>query len=347
MEDNKKGKIVFIIVIVLSVLVGISQISSKKNESSSVRPSTSVSKRDDFFSMIKGKNHKDKWIHASGEGYIAKLFVNGVIEDENKTYNQQWILDTISELKEDEDNKGIVLFIDSPGGGVYQADEVYLALLDYSKEGKPVYAYLGPLAASGGYYIACGAKYVMANRNTLTGSIGVLAGQFVDATGLLEKAGIKAETIHAGKNKNMGSFTEPVTDEQRQIMQAVADECYEQFVQIVSKGRGMPVSSVKNLADGRIYTAKQAKDASLIDAIGSFDELLSYMYTKEFSGEEYSVEEFEWEEQMNFYSYLMGLSSVFKGGSVFSAIGLPAQTQSALTRSLPYPAYFYDGMLAN
>ena len=348
MDSNKSGKKVFVVVIVLSIIAGLIQFAGKKDEPSQSHVLTSSSvKKDDFFSMFSNKKQKDKWVHVKGSSYVAKLVVSGVIEDENKTYNQQWILDTISELKEDEDNKGIALFINSPGGGVYQADEVYLALLDYSASGKPVYAYMGPLAASGGYYISCGAKYIMANRNTLTGSIGVLAGQFVDATGLLEKAGIKSETIHAGKNKNMGNFNEPVTDEQRRIMQAVADECYEQFVQIVSKARGMPVSSVKTLADGRIYTAKQAKENSLIDAIGSFDELVEYMGKTEFSGTVYSVEDFEYEEEPSFYSYLTGAVNALKGPSIFSAIGLPPQAESSLTQSVPYPAYFYDGMLRN
>lgn len=348
MDSKKSGKKVFVVVIVLSIIAGLIQFASKKDEPSQphVLASSSV-RKDDFFSVFSNKKQKDKWVHLKGTPYVAKLLVSGVIEDENKTYNQQWILDTISELKEDADNKGIALFINSPGGGVYQADEVYLALLDYAASGKPVYAYMGPLAASGGYYISCGAKYVMANRNTLTGSIGVLAGQFVDATGLLDKMGIKSETIHAGKNKNMGSFNEPVTDEQRKIMQAVADECYDQFVQIVSKARGIPVSSVKNLADGRIYTARQAKEASLIDAIGSFDELVAYMSKTEFSGEEYSVEDFEYEQESTFYDYLTGMAGALRGSSVFSSLGLPPQTESALTQSVPYPAYFYDGMLGN
>ena len=354
MENNKNGKIIFCVVIVLSVIAGLVQFMYRGADSSASHSgragsfaSKKSSKQGDFLSMLSGKNEDEKWVHESGEGYIARLYVNGIIQDENKTYNHQWIMDTIGELKEDEDNKALVLFIDSPGGGVYQADEVYLALLDYSTSGKPVYAYMGPLAASGGYYIACGAKYIMANRNTLTGSIGVLAGQFLDATGLMEKAGIKSETIHAGKNKNMGNFNEPVTEEQRQIMQSVADECYEQFVQIVSKSRGMPISSVKKLADGRIYTAKQAKEASLIDAIGSFTDLIAYIKTKEFLGVDYSVEDFEYEETPSLYDYLTGMASAFKGESIFSAIGLPAHTEAVLSQSVPYPAYFYDGMLGD
>ena len=86
--------------------------------------------------------------------YIAKIFITGVIQEENKTYSQKWLLNTISALEKDDNNKGIILFIDSPGGSVYESDEAYLALLQYQKSNKPVWAYMGSLAASGGYYIS-------------------------------------------------------------------------------------------------------------------------------------------------------------------------------------------------
>lgn len=117
-------------------------------------------------------------------------------------------MNTISALAQDKKNEGIILFIDSPGGGVYESDEAYLALLDYKEQtGRPVYAYMGQLAASGGYYIACAADYIMANRNTLTGSIGVISGQVFDITELLQKTGIKSETIHAEKTKTWETST--------------------------------------------------------------------------------------------------------------------------------------------
>ncbi|MDR3312428.1 MAG: signal peptide peptidase SppA [Spirochaetaceae bacterium] len=211
--------------------------------------------------------------------YLAVLSVNGVIQDENKTYNQDWLLDTIGRLKNDRKNLGVFLFIDSPGGSVYEADEVYLALRDYARSGKELRAYLGPLAASGGYYIACAAEHIDANRNTLTGSIGVIGSQSVDLTRLLDTYGIRVTTITAGKNKNMLNFNNPLTAEQRAIMQSIADECYEQFVSIVADARHLSVTQVKTLGDGRIYTASQAKSAALIDGIDGFDESLEKFKT--------------------------------------------------------------------
>ena len=165
----------------------------------------------------------------------------------------------IKNAKNDPNNRGILLNINSPGGTVYESDEAYLALMDSS------------LAASGGYYIACAADYIYANRNTLTGSIGVIAGESVDATGLFEKIGIKMTTITAGRNKNMGNYNSVLTEEQRAIMQSIADEAYEQFTEIVSDSRGLSISQVKELADGRIYTAKQAKNNGLIDFVLPFE----------------------------------------------------------------------------
>jgi len=199
---------------------------------------------------------------------IAKIYIDGTIEKKNGTYNQEWILKTLKTLTESKKFAALVVYINSPGGSVYESDEVYLALKKYREKTKnPVYAYFASLAASGGYYIGCGANKIFASRNTLTGSIGVISGRFVDLSVLLKKYGIKSETIHAGKNKTMGSITEPATKEQKAIMQSIADECYEQFTGIVAENRNLPIETVKKLADGRIYSAKQAKDLGLIDEI--------------------------------------------------------------------------------
>ncbi len=130
---------------------------------------------------------------------------------------------------------GIILYINSLGGGVYESDEVYMAIRRYKeKTGKTVYAYLSSLAASGGYYIAASADKIIANRNTLTGSIGVICGCFVDLSEPMAKHGVRIETIHTGHNKIMGSFETSPTDEQRSILQVLSDECYEQFTSIVA-----------------------------------------------------------------------------------------------------------------
>ncbi len=269
---------------------------------------------------------------------IARINIEGIIEDENETYNQKWLLETIEKISDDKHNVAIILYINSPGGGVYEADEVYNALIKYHKDTKrPVYAYFASLAASGGYYIGCSAQKIIANRNTLTGSIGVIAGRFIDASKLLEKYGIKSETIHAGKNKTMGDITQPVTEEQRQIMQSIADECYEQFVQIVADSRKLEVKRVKELADGRIYTAKQAQNAGLVDNIASFDDAVDILKENEFHDKEYKAEvkKYAVKQKKNLKKLLTGMTHIQNITNIV--------TEDILGKKhIPYPAYYYD-----
>lgn len=209
--------------------------------------------------------------------YVAVLSVDGVISPEDTgSYNHQWFLDTIEELKNDKSNKGIILKVNSPGGSVYESDELYLALKAYGEK-KILVAYMENMAASGGYYIACAAERIYANRNTLTGSIGVISGQSIDLTGLFSNLGIKYTTITSGKNKNMGNVNEPLTKEQQDILQAISDEVYQQFTGIVSTERGLPLEDVVTIADGRIYTASQAQKLGLIDQIGTLDDVKQYI----------------------------------------------------------------------
>lgn len=227
-----------------------------------------------------------------GGDFIASLSVEGVIERENDTYNHEWMLETISSLKDSKKNRGIALFIDSPGGTIYESDELYLALQDYKTSGRPVYVYQGAMAASGGYYISCAGDKIYANRNTLTGSIGVRFFKSFDMTELMAKLGIKEEEIISGKNKNMFDLNVPVTDEQRVIAQALTDSCYEQFTGIVAAQRNIPPAEVKRLADGRLYTARQALDCGLIDAVGTWESMLDDMRDNEFGGEQYKIRTF-------------------------------------------------------
>ena len=201
--------------------------------------------------------------------YVAVINITGTIsEDDGATYNQAWLLNTIEDLTYDSANRGILLYVDSPGGTVYESDEAYLALMDYKRATeRPIIAYIPSTGCSGAYYISCAADEIYANRNALTGSIGVIMGSSIDLTGLMDKLGIKSTTIHAGKNKNMFSYDEPVTAEQAAIMQSIADESYEQFTQIVAESRGMDLAEVQKLADGRVYTARQAVSNGLIDSI--------------------------------------------------------------------------------
>lgn len=165
-----------------------------------------------------------------------------------------------------------MLYVDSPGGTVYESDELYLKLEEYKEKTKrPIWAYFAQEACSGGYYISMAADTIYANRNCWTGSIGVIV-SLTNYKGLYDKLGIKEIDITSGPNKAMGSGGLDMTNEQKQIMQGLVDEAYDQFVSIVSEGRGINDADVRKIADGRIYTAKQAKENGLVDEVGSYEE---------------------------------------------------------------------------
>ena len=273
---------------------------------------------------------------------IARIKIEGVIEKEGETYNQKWLLETIEKLKKTKQNVGIILYIESPGGSVYESDEAFLALKKYKEETKrPVYAYFASLAASGGYYIGCAADKIIANRNCITGSIGVIAGRFVDLSEPMKKYGIKAETIHAGKNKTMGSITEPVTDEQRAIMQSLADECYEQFTGIVAESRKLDIEKVREIADGRVYSASQAKELGLVDEIAGFEEAVEIFKEKELGDKEASVEvkKFDLKQKRSLRKMLKGASSMTGAG------GLSELARLLNKKKVAFPAFLYEGNL--
>lgn len=273
--------------------------------------------------------------------YIGVIYVEGTIQEKNKTYDHEFLLNTIYKLKKDKKNLGLMVFIDSPGGTVYHSDELYLSLRDYSKTGKPVWAYMGSMACSGGYYIACGAEKIICNRNCLTGSIGVIAGQSVDLTELMAKYGIKMTTITAGKNKNMLNLDSPMTEEHKEIMQSIADEAYEQFTGIVSGSRGLTLAKTKELADGRIYTAKQALENGLVDHIATFDLAMENFIT-ELSDDkkDVQVKYFQQKQSTTFGDFFMEKIKDFQPKSEFESIK-NAVNQIALPEDLDFPAYYF------
>lgn len=212
------------------------------------------------------------------DNFIGIVRVDGVIQDAGSSsafqtvnYDHQNTLNYIDEMMDAENNRGILLCVDSPGGTVYHSDELYLKLMEYKeKTGRPVWAYMETQACSGGYYISMAADKIAANRNAWTGSIGVIM-SYYNYSELFDNLGIEEINITSGANKAMGSAGKKLTKEQRQIMQGLVDESYEQFAGIVAEGRKMPLDQVKTLADGRLYTAKQAVDNGLIDEISDYE----------------------------------------------------------------------------
>lgn len=192
-------------------------------------------------------------------------------------YNHNMYLNYIDQMEKSSKNKGILLYVDSPGGTVYESDEMYLRLMEYKENtGRPIWAYFATQACSGGYYISMAADQIYANRNCWTGSIGVII-SLANYKGLYDKLGIKEIDITSGKNKAMGSGGLDLTDEQYAILQSLVDDAYNQFLEIVSEGRRMDVDALKPIADGRIYTAKQAVDNGLVDSVGSLEDAKTAM----------------------------------------------------------------------
>jgi len=203
-----------------------------------------------------------------GEDRIGLVRVEGVILDSK---------DTVSELKRFGDSssiKAIVLRIDSPGGGVVPSQEIHDAVQRVrTKQNKTVVASMGTVAASGGYYIAAAADRIVANPGTLTGSIGVIM-EMVNLEGLLHKVGVEGVVIKSGRYKDVGSPFRKMNPEERRILQFVMDDVHEQFIEAVAEGRSLGVKDVRPLADGRIFTGRQAVDAKLVDELGDLDDAI-------------------------------------------------------------------------
>lgn len=201
--------------------------------------------------------------------YIARITIADTITDDND------LLKLIDETAEDKHIKGVVVWLDTPGGGALAGQEIYLKLLKLSKK-KPVVAVMRTMAASAGYMVALGADHIVAREGTLTGSIGVLLEAF-EATDLAEKLGIKPIVIKSGPNKAAPNPLEKFTPEQNVVIQSVIKDFFNWFVDIVAERRKMSREEAEALADGRIYTGRQALKAKLIDELGGEDEAVAWM----------------------------------------------------------------------
>ncbi len=178
----------------------------------------------------------------------------------------------IDDYRDDDKIKAVVIYINSPGGGVAASQALYHAV-DRLREEKPVVACMGSVAASGGYYVACGADSIIAEEGTLTGSIGVIAA-YLRTEELYRKIGLDVTVIKSGRWKDVGSPHREITREEREYIGTILDSAYEQFLRAVSKGRGLPVDDIRPLAEGRLYTGEQALEVGLVDQMGSYPDAI-------------------------------------------------------------------------
>jgi protease-4 len=208
---------------------------------------------------------------AAGAGKIAVIPVQGIIYTDDQT---EWGTSMVDDIKnalqtalEDDSVKAVVLAVNSPGGEVTASDIIYHEVLKVQKK-KPVVVAMTSLAASGAYYIACAADWIVANETTFTGSIGVII-QSLNYEGLFDKVGLDAVVFKSGKFKDMLSGSRPMTPEEQAYVESMVMQVYERFLGIVSRARDLPADGLRDtFADGRIITGKDAKEAGLVDQIG-------------------------------------------------------------------------------
>jgi len=217
--------------------------------------------------FVVGKSVIPELLLASQEK-VAIVRVEGPILDSLQTVNE------LKNFAEDPTVRAIVMRIDSPGGGVAPSQEIYNAVRRIRKENnKTVVASMGTVAASGGYYIAVATDRILANPGTLTGSIGVIM-QMANFQELLEKIGVKNIVVKSGKFKDIGSPFRPMAEEDRRLLQSVMDDVHRQFIEAVADGRSLDSSEVEQLADGRVFTGRQAKSILLVDEIGDLQDAI-------------------------------------------------------------------------
>lgn len=199
---------------------------------------------------------------------VALIRVEGIILDSRETIEQ------LKRYGEDNSVKAIVLRVDSPGGGVVPSQEIYEEVKKIREKGEKKFVVsMGSVAASGGYYIACPADKIVANPGSITGSIGVIM-ELANIEGLLEKIGVKSIVIKSGRHKDIGSVMREMSAEEKEILQKVLDDVHNQFIEAVANGRGIKEEDVRNIADGRIFTGRQAKEMGLVDEIGNLEDTI-------------------------------------------------------------------------
>ena len=193
----------------------------------------------------------------------------GVVPVEGVRRDSQDIVRQLEEFSRDEGIKAVVVRIDSPGGGVTPSQEIYDSLVEL-KTKKRIVVSMGSVAASGGYLIACAADKIVANPGTITGSISAIM-HFANAEELLKKIGLKSSTVKSGKFKDIGSPTRPMTPEEKALIQALVDDTYDQLLDVIARDRKIPKEALRKIADGRVFTGRQARKLGLVDDLGGMD----------------------------------------------------------------------------
>ncbi len=265
---NKNTAALIIVVCLICILIGLflpKNNGNLNNQHFQSRETISVSSP--FQTAFKGEK-------------ISIIKLDGIINDSASSSlfkdltSSNSALELITKASKDTNVKGIIIRVNSPGGTVAASQELYKAVINARKK-KPVVITMGDIAASGGYYISAAADKIYANPGTLTGSIGVIT-SYLNFSDLLTKIGVKGVVIKSGAYKDIGNPTRPMTEEERKILQRLLDDTYDQFLTDVSRGRNIPKDKLAKIAQGLIYTGKQAKKVGLVDYLGDYSQAIEY-----------------------------------------------------------------------
>ena len=274
---------------------------------------------------------------------IAVIPLSGVITVEGSsllfgsTITPELVKGQLDRAEGDIAVKAIVLHIESPGGVVAPCQEI-LEKIEAVKKNKTIVVSMGSQATSGGYYISAKADKIVALPGTLTGSIGVIS-QMPNVEGLYEKLGIKMQIFKGGKHKDMYSGLRELTSEEKEIMQQLTNEYYEEFVKVVAEGRGLNINEVKKLATGQLYSGTKAKELGLVDELGGLDTAIDLAV--ELAGIEDPRVEYYQQPKPSLMS-LFGLAEAIQ----MRLLGLNSEEiilLQTLSNAYPQPKYLYQG----
>jgi protease-4 len=266
----------------------------------------------------------------TGAPHIAKVRIEGTITEDDE------LLERLETIRKSASVQGVILSVDSPGGTTAGGEAIFEAVRKLAAD-KPVVAQVGTLAASAGYMIASAADHIVARQSSIVGSIGVLV-QFPDVTGLMDKIGVKLEEVKSSPLKAEPSPFNPTTEEERAMLRSMILDSYDWFVGLVDDRRPMTRTEVLAVADGSVFTGRQALQKKLVDELGGEDQALSWLTGKGVDGK---LEIIEWKAKDDSWF----LASQSAAGILGKLVGLPDQG-AALLKALGGERLFLDGLLS-
>lgn len=264
----------------------------------------------------------------SSVDHIARVKIEGTITTDDE------LLDRLKAIRESDHVKGVMLTINSPGGTTAGGEAIYEEVRQLAQK-KPVVAQVSTLAASAGYMIASATDHIVARKSSIVGSIGVLV-QYPDVTGLMDKVGVKMESIKSSPLKAAPSPFSPTTEDERAAVRSMIMDSYDWFVGIVQERRKFTREQALALADGKVYTGRQALELKLIDELGGESEAIAWLETK---GAPKDLEVIDWKKKEN-----KGLGALITGA--WAPWTEDADIQSGLRKFLGADRLFLDGLIS-